>query len=53
VLNIKHPFLLPIGGAIAVTKYSHVDVFRPWLLSNVWSLGQIWHSMAELTQIPI
>jgi len=38
---------LPVGGAIAVTEYSYVDVFRPWLLSNAWSLGQMGHWLFE------
>ncbi len=32
-------------------KYSYLDVFRPGFLSNVWSLGQIGHYMAELQKL--
>ncbi len=31
-------------------EYSYLYVFRPGFLSNVWSLGQIRHCMAELQQ---
>ncbi len=33
---------------MSITKHWLVDVFRPWLLSNVSSLGQIGYFMAEL-----
>jgi len=48
-LYLPH-FLLPAGGAIAITKYEHGHVFRTGLLSNMWSLGQIGHCMPELLQ---
>ncbi len=32
-------------------EYSYLDVFRPGFLSNMWSLGQIEHCMAELQQL--
>ncbi len=35
---------------MSITKHWHVDIFRPWLLSNLWSLGQIGYFMAELVQ---
>ncbi len=41
-------FLLPAGGALTITGYWHVDVFRPAHLSNIWSLVQIEHSMFEM-----
>ncbi len=41
-------FLLPAGGAMTITGYWHVDVFRPAHLSNIGSLVQIEHSMFEL-----
>ncbi len=42
---------MPAGGALIIMKYSYLDVFRPGLLSNVWSLGQIGYCMAELQQL--
>ncbi len=39
---------MPAGGTMIVTEYWPLDVFRPGLLSNVWSLRQIGHCMAEL-----
>ncbi len=44
-------FLLPAGGALIIMEYSYLDVFRPGFLSNMWSLGQIEHCMAELQQL--
>ncbi len=44
-------FLLPAGGALIIMEYSYLDVFRPGFLSNLWSLGQIRHCMAELQQL--
>ncbi len=32
-------FLLPAGGAMTITEYWHVDVFRPARLSNIWCLS--------------
>ncbi len=32
-------------------KYSYLDMFRPGFLSNMWSLEQIGHCMAELQQL--
>jgi len=46
-------FLLPTGGALTVTEYCHVDVFRPGLSSNMWSLEQIGHCIPELQQLPV
>ncbi len=43
---------MPAGGAMIITEYWPLDVFRPGLLSNVWSLGMIRHFMAELQQFP-
>ncbi len=40
--------LLPAGGAMSITEHQHVDVFSLALLSNIWSLVQIEHSMFEL-----
>lgn len=34
-------FLLWVGGAMTVTEYWYVNVFRPGFLSNMLSLGQI------------
>ncbi len=31
-------------------EYSYLDISKPRFLSNVWSLGQIGHCMAELQQ---
>ena len=45
-------FLLPAGGAMAITEFGHVDMFRSGVLSNMWSLGQIGHCMSELQQLP-
>ncbi len=43
-------FLLPAGGAMPITEHWHVDVFRPGLLPNMWSLVQIERGMFELVQ---
>ncbi len=40
--------LLPAGGAMSITEHQHEDVFSLALLSNIWSLVQIEHSMFEL-----
>ncbi len=42
------PNFLQPGGAMTITGYWHVDVFRPAHLSNIWSLVQIEHSKFEL-----
>ncbi len=42
---------MPAGGTIIIMQYWPLDVFRPGLLSNLWSLGQIGHFMAELQQL--
>ncbi len=34
-----------------ITEYWPLDLFRPEILSNVWSLGQIAHCMAELQHL--
>ena len=41
-------FLWPAGGAITVTGYRHVNLFRSGLLLNVWILRQIEYCMPEL-----
>ncbi len=47
--NLHVPnFLLPASGAMTITEYWHIDVFRPGHLSNIWSLVQIEHGMFEL-----
>ncbi len=30
-------FLLPAGGAMTITEYGHLDLFRSGFLSNMWS----------------
>ncbi len=46
---------ISIGGAVEPFCHTYFwntysDVFRPGFLSNMWSLGQIEHCMAELQQ---
>ncbi len=43
-------FLLPADGAMPITEHWHIDVFRPGLLPNMWSLVQIERGMFELVQ---
>ncbi len=48
-MSVKYvPNLLPTGGAMTISEYRHLDVFKPGLLSNIWSLVQIEHGMFEL-----
>ncbi len=42
--------LLPIGGAMIITVYCPLDVFRPGLLPNMLSLVQIGHFMFKLNK---
>ena len=46
-------FLLPAGGALTISQYWHVDVFRARLISCMWNLGQIGLCKVKLQQLPV
>ena len=46
-------FLLPVGGAMTMIEYWHIDVFRAGLLSYMKNLGQIGQCTFELEQLPV
>ncbi len=41
-------FLVPVRGAMIMSEFCYVDVFRPGLLSSMWHLWQIWPCTADL-----
>ncbi len=41
---------MPAGGAMIIMEYWALDVLRPGLLPNMWSLVQIEHGMFQLVQ---
>lgn len=46
-------FLLPAGSPMTITEYWHVDVFRPGILSKMWSLGHIGKCTLKLKPPPV